>query len=114
MAVSEALSITPSTFGAGLAADDLILTLYFTALYSLAKNIPPDAGDGGSAPAGAGGAGAAGPGSGGGHGGGAERVINVSTLWARGSWLALACLQTPLGAGSRRHGGDCPVCQLSM
>ena len=33
MAVSEALSIGPSTFGAGLAADDLILTLYFTALY---------------------------------------------------------------------------------
>jgi uncharacterized membrane protein len=42
MAVSEALEISPSTFGAGLAADDLILTLYFTTLYSLAKAIPPE------------------------------------------------------------------------
>ncbi|KIY99914.1 hypothetical protein MNEG_8047 [Monoraphidium neglectum] len=91
MAVSEALSITPSTFGAGLAADDLILTLYFTALYSLAKNIPPDAGDGGSAPAGAGGAGAAGPGSGGGHGGGAERVINVPQGMAAVALSSVVC-----------------------
>jgi len=67
IAVSEALSIPPSTFGAGLAADDLILTLYFTALYSLAKHIPPEDGQT-----------AAGAGSGvAGHGGG-ERVINVS------------------------------------
>lgn len=44
MAVSETLSISPSTFGAGLAADDLILTLYFVAVYSLAKTVPPDAG----------------------------------------------------------------------
>ena len=43
MAVSDSLSISPSVFGAGLAADDLILTLYFTAIYALAKNIPPDA-----------------------------------------------------------------------
>ncbi|GLI59685.1 hypothetical protein VaNZ11_001627 [Volvox africanus] len=42
MAVSEALSISPSTFGAGLAADDLILTLYFVSIYYLARNIPPD------------------------------------------------------------------------
>jgi hypothetical protein len=28
--------------GAGLAADDLILTLYFAALYALAKAVPPD------------------------------------------------------------------------
>lgn len=44
MAVSETLSISPSTFGAGLAADDLILTLYFVAIYTLAKAVPPDAG----------------------------------------------------------------------
>lgn len=37
MAVSETLDITPSTFGAGLAADDLILTLYFVAIYYLAR-----------------------------------------------------------------------------
>ncbi|KAF6253824.1 hypothetical protein COO60DRAFT_1273492 [Scenedesmus sp. NREL 46B-D3] len=43
MAVAEALSISPSTFGAGLAADDLILTLYFITIYSLAKRIPPEA-----------------------------------------------------------------------
>lgn len=98
MAVSEALSISPSTFGAGLAADDLILTAYFTAIYALAKNIPPDAPSGGgaingtpvpAAPGSAGGqaggeggeAGGAGgePGAagGGGHGGGGERVISV-------------------------------------
>jgi hypothetical protein len=44
MAVSETLTISPSVFGAGLAADDLILTLYFTSLYALARNIPPEAG----------------------------------------------------------------------
>ncbi|EFJ49253.1 hypothetical protein VOLCADRAFT_120770 [Volvox carteri f. nagariensis] len=43
MAVSEALSLSPSTFGAGLAADDLILTIYFVTIYYLARNIPPDA-----------------------------------------------------------------------
>ncbi|KAF5841251.1 hypothetical protein DUNSADRAFT_13705 [Dunaliella salina] len=42
MAVSETLSIPPSVFGAGLAADDLILTIYFAALYTLAKSVPPD------------------------------------------------------------------------
>mgnify|MGYP001810572800 FL=1 len=88
MAVSEALSISPSTFGAGLAADDLILTLYFTALYSLAKHIPPDAGgdaDGGSKASGLGeaqGGVDGGGGSGGSHGGGGERVISVSGCWA--------------------------------
>ena len=44
MAVTEALDVTPSVFGAGLAADDLILTLYFTTIYALAKAIPPDPG----------------------------------------------------------------------
>ena len=43
MAVTEALSVSPSVFGAGLAADDLILTLYFTTIYALAKSIPPEA-----------------------------------------------------------------------
>lgn len=42
MAVSETLHISPSTFGAGLAADDLILTLYFTTIYALAKAIPSE------------------------------------------------------------------------
>ncbi|GIL68447.1 hypothetical protein Vafri_21724 [Volvox africanus] len=48
MAVSEALSISPSTFGAGLAADDLILTFYFFSIYYLARNIPPDGASEGS------------------------------------------------------------------
>lgn len=101
MAVSEALSISPSTFGAGLAADDLILTFYFTALYSLAKHIPPDGAanppqqleqqgmDGGSGGAlealvdsSSGGGGAL---AGGGHGGGVERMINVSVARV-GAW----------------------------
>ena len=42
MAVTDALAVSPSVFGAGLAADDLILTLYFTTIYTLAKSIPPD------------------------------------------------------------------------
>ncbi|GAX86288.1 hypothetical protein CEUSTIGMA_g13700.t1 [Chlamydomonas eustigma] len=42
MAVTESLEVSPSIFGAGLAADDLILTLYFTAIYSLARALPPD------------------------------------------------------------------------
>uniref|UniRef100_A0A383V839 DUF819 domain-containing protein n=1 Tax=Tetradesmus obliquus TaxID=3088 RepID=A0A383V839_TETOB len=42
-AVAESLGVSPSTFGAGLAADDLILTLYFVGIYSLARNIPPEA-----------------------------------------------------------------------
>ncbi|KAI8465541.1 MAG: hypothetical protein J3K34DRAFT_454744 [Monoraphidium minutum] len=90
MAVSEALAISPSTFGAGLAADDLVLTAYFTALYALARGIPPDGAAGGAAGAEAVAAGAAAGGGGaepggggaeaaggGGHGGGGERVINV-------------------------------------
>ena len=71
MAVSESLSLDASTFGAGLAADDLILTLYFTTLYALAKTIPPDAGQA-QAQAQQGAAGA-----GGGHGGGGGKVITV-------------------------------------
>lgn len=105
-AVSEALSISPSVFGAGLAADDLILTLYFVTLYSLAAAIPPepqgqdqDGSSGSSAASTAGsGAPAAGAtssssqggsgegGSGGGHGGVGGRSISV-----RGA----SCLQPP-------------------
>jgi uncharacterized membrane protein len=44
MAVSEVLDMERSVFSAGLAADDLILTLYFTAIYTLAKNIPREEG----------------------------------------------------------------------
>jgi hypothetical protein len=94
--VCDALSISPSTFGAGLAADDLILTLYFITIYSLAKHIPPDppaqqqpadgqqqqqqqqAAAGSLPPAAAGAAGASSSGSGGGHGGVGGRNINVS------------------------------------
>jgi len=49
VAVAGALDVPASLFGAGLAADDLILTLYFSAIYALARNVPPDVaeGDGG-------------------------------------------------------------------
>lgn len=43
VAVSEALQTTPSILAAGLAADNLICAIYFTSLFALAANIPPDA-----------------------------------------------------------------------
>ncbi|CAM6110503.1 unnamed protein product [Calypogeia fissa] len=43
VAVSEALQTTPSVLAAGLAADNLICAVYFTSLFALAANIPPDA-----------------------------------------------------------------------
>lgn len=48
VAVSESLSISSSSTGAGLAADDLILTLYFSALYSMARGVPAEAPSGSS------------------------------------------------------------------
>ncbi|KAL3699668.1 hypothetical protein R1sor_017690 [Riccia sorocarpa] len=42
VAVTEALGTTPSIVAAGLAADNLICAIYFTTLFSLAANIPPD------------------------------------------------------------------------
>jgi uncharacterized membrane protein len=42
VAVSGALEVPPSLFGAGLAADDLILTCYFAAIYALARKVPAD------------------------------------------------------------------------
>lgn len=45
VAVAGALEVPSSLFGAGLAADDLILTCYFAAIYSLARKIPPDGED---------------------------------------------------------------------
>jgi hypothetical protein len=89
-AVSESLSISPSIFGAGLAADDLILTLYFVTIYSLAKNIPPDPekqqqpspSDAGSSSGSNGSSSsqtaAAPAGAAGGHGGAGGRTISVS------------------------------------
>lgn len=109
MAVSEALSISPSTFGAGLAADDLILTVYFTVLYSLAKNIPPDSAgaggedsqQGGTAAGSQGGApgaaavpaatAAAAGGVASGHGGGGERVIHVPSGMAAVALSSVIC-----------------------
>lgn len=43
VAVSEALSVSPGPRMAGLAADDVIVSLYFVVLYSLARKAPPDA-----------------------------------------------------------------------
>lgn len=93
--------------GAGLAADDLILTFYFTTIYTLARNIPPDsapetaaaaAGEpaGTSAPqaaaaeAPAAGAGATGGGGGQGHGG-APRSMQVLEGLLALSLSALIC-----------------------
>jgi hypothetical protein len=42
VAVSEQLSLSPGARMAGLAADDLIVSLYFLALYWLARQAPPD------------------------------------------------------------------------
>lgn len=43
VAVSEALSLSPSARMAGLAADDLIVSAYFLTLYALARGVPPEA-----------------------------------------------------------------------
>ena len=42
MAVSEALSLSPGAKMAGLAADDVIVSIYFIVLYALARRAPPD------------------------------------------------------------------------
>ncbi|CAM0912476.1 unnamed protein product [Alopecurus aequalis] len=42
VAISEALGTSPSVVAAGVAADNLISALYFTALFSLASKIPPE------------------------------------------------------------------------
>ncbi|KAL2652160.1 hypothetical protein R1flu_020288 [Riccia fluitans] len=42
VAVNEALGTSPSIVAAGLAADNLICAIYFTTLFALATNIPPD------------------------------------------------------------------------
>jgi len=40
VAVSEALGVSLSALAAGLAADNIICTLYFTGLFALASKIP--------------------------------------------------------------------------
>ena len=45
VAVTEALQASPSVVASGLAADNLICALYFTALFALAAGIPAEAGD---------------------------------------------------------------------
>lgn len=42
VAISEALGVSPSTLTAGLAADNVICAVYFTALFALASKIPPE------------------------------------------------------------------------
>ncbi|KAG2425993.1 hypothetical protein HXX76_013364 [Chlamydomonas incerta] len=83
MAVSEALDVSPSVFGAGLAADDLILTLYFVTIYYLARRIPPDAGQQDRT---------AGGGGGGGHAdSGGGKVITVTEALTSLSISAAIC-----------------------
>ncbi|PIA49251.1 hypothetical protein AQUCO_01300240v1 [Aquilegia coerulea] len=43
VAVAEALGVSPSVLAAGLAADNVICAVYFTSLFALASNIPPEA-----------------------------------------------------------------------
>ncbi|KAG8381270.1 hypothetical protein BUALT_Bualt06G0105100 [Buddleja alternifolia] len=43
IAISEALSISPSVIAAGVAADNVICALYFLLLFALASKIPPEA-----------------------------------------------------------------------
>ncbi|PIA34266.1 hypothetical protein AQUCO_03800094v1 [Aquilegia coerulea] len=42
VAVSEALGVSPSVLAAGIAADNVICAIYFTSLFALASNIPPE------------------------------------------------------------------------
>uniref|UniRef100_A0ACD5ZNL0 Uncharacterized protein n=1 Tax=Avena sativa TaxID=4498 RepID=A0ACD5ZNL0_AVESA len=42
VAISEALGTSPSVVAAGVAADNLISALYFTAVFALASKIPPE------------------------------------------------------------------------
>lgn len=42
VAVSEALSLSPTARMVGLAADDVIVSVYFVVLYALARRSPPD------------------------------------------------------------------------
>ncbi|KAJ4956755.1 hypothetical protein NE237_013538 [Protea cynaroides] len=43
VAISDALGVSPSVLAAGLAADNVICAVYFTSLFALASNIPPEA-----------------------------------------------------------------------
>lgn len=43
VAVSEALGVSPSVMAAGIAAENVICAMYFTALFALASKIPPEA-----------------------------------------------------------------------
>ncbi|XP_010255249.1 PREDICTED: uncharacterized protein LOC104595989 isoform X1 [Nelumbo nucifera] len=42
VAISEALAVSPSVLAAGLAADNVICAIYFTSLFALASQIPPE------------------------------------------------------------------------
>lgn len=42
ISVAESLKVDPALFGAGLAADDLILGFYFLTIYAIAKGLPAD------------------------------------------------------------------------
>ncbi|CAL5045099.1 unnamed protein product [Urochloa decumbens] len=42
VAISEALSVTPSVLAAGVAADNIVSALYFMTLFALASKIPPE------------------------------------------------------------------------
>lgn len=43
VAIAEALGVSRSVLAAGLAADNVICAVYFTTLFALAANIPPEA-----------------------------------------------------------------------
>ncbi|XP_058740429.1 uncharacterized protein LOC131612678 [Vicia villosa] len=43
VAISDALGVQPSVLAAGLAADNVICALYFSALFALASKVPPEA-----------------------------------------------------------------------
>jgi len=108
MAICETLKVDPSIFGAGLAADDLILVLYFTTIYALARDIPPDAAaaaageeagaSGGASTSGSGSGAAAAAAKPSGHGGGGRTVtvqegslalaLAAAVCWAGGQLAA--------------------------
>lgn len=101
MAVSEALGLSPGARMAGLAADDLIVALYFVVLYALVRRVPPE-----PAPAAAGST-AGGGASSAGEDRRAISVLHASTALALSS--ALCFVGTSIAAAINYKGGAITV-----
>ncbi|KFM28961.1 putative membrane protein YjcL [Auxenochlorella protothecoides] len=104
VAVAEMVGMAPATRAAALAADDLVVTLYFLAIYALARRAPPEpaarnaAGDALPSPR------------------AAERAAHPVTLKGAATALAAACALCYAGsaaaAAAGRHGAAIPAITL--